>query len=172
MGGHRSLYGYSPEDQLRDHCLPQMVQVLAVNDIRDTTGKKPGAGVGAFAGEAHSWHQVNFLWDKTSYVLGAARPAAMPTRNIEAFKALHQSARWLSSQDEGYAGLAGLPERAGRQVVSGPHRFPARCWDTNVVFQRVTSTFIYTSGRLHQALRARLLGKDEEAIRGLRPPAW
>ena len=67
-------FGYSPEKISYEILLAADGRVVQVNDIRDTTGKKPQPRLMNVPQPEKRTVGVksNFLWDKTSYVLGVS----------------------------------------------------------------------------------------------------
>lgn len=111
--------------------------VAAVNDIRDTTGKKPApimmnvpAGVKRTAGIAS-----NKLWDKTAYVLGVTAGEGKRTaQEHEAFKATH-AALLAHTDDAGLLALRRFLEGwTPAQFEENPH-FTEEMKDANIVFR-------------------------------------
>lgn len=111
--------------------------VAAVNDIRDTTGKKPApimmdvpAGVKRTVGIAS-----NTLWDKTAYVLGVTAGEGKRTaQEHEAFKRTH-AALLADTQDEGLRALRRFLEGwTPTQFEESPH-FTDEMKDANLVFR-------------------------------------
>lgn len=155
-------YGYSPEKISYEILLSLDGRVVQVNDIRDTSGKKPlprmldvpqptkrTAGI-----------KSNFLWDKTSYVLGVSEASKRADKEHEAFKALHGETL-SGSDDAGLAALLTFLKSWSPDQFVAP-LFPADMLDANVVFRLDGE-----HGHLHQreaaqALRAKLLGGDAE----------
>ncbi|KAF4304853.1 hypothetical protein GTA08_BOTSDO14201 [Botryosphaeria dothidea] len=88
-------YGYSPEKISYEIVLAPDGTVLAVNDIRDTTGKKAQPRVLDVPQPEKRTVGIksNFLWDKTSYVLGVSATSKRTDKEHEAFKAFHEK-RW------------------------------------------------------------------------------
>ena len=82
-------YGYSPEKISYEIVLAPDGTVLAVNDIRDTTGKKAQPRVLDVPQPEKRTVGIksNFLWDKTSYVLGVSATSKRTDKEHEAFKA-------------------------------------------------------------------------------------
>lgn len=111
--------------------------VAAVNDIRDTTGKKPApimmnvpAGVKRTVGIAS-----NKLWDKSAYVLGVTAGEGKRTaQEHEAFKAAH-AALLADTQDAGLLALRRfLEDWTPTQFEENP-KFPEEMKDANIVFR-------------------------------------
>lgn len=120
--GGIAAYGYSPEKISYEIVLAPDGAVLAVNDIRDTTGKKPQPRVLDVPQPEKRTVGIksNFLWDKTSYVLGVSATSKRADKEHEAFKALHETAL-AGDKDEGLQALLALCS-AGRRSSSS-HRY-------------------------------------------------
>ena len=71
-------FGYSPEKISYEIVLTSDGKLVAVNDIRDTSGKKPLPRLMIVPQPEKRTMDVksNFLWDKTSYVLGVSASSA------------------------------------------------------------------------------------------------
>lgn len=155
-------YGYSPEKISYEIALAPDGSVLAVNDIRDTTGKKPlpkllnvpqpeKRTVGI---------KANFLWDKTSYVLGVSATSKRADKEHEAFKALHEGAL-AGEQDEGLQALLAFLRRwTPEQFQAAP--FSAEMLDANLVFRFGDEHRHLHERTAAQAVRTRLLGGPDE----------
>ena len=98
--------GYSLEKISYAIVLDNEGNVVAVDDIRDTSGKKPIAkGLVVPQGEKRaSGIKSNFLWDKTSYVLGISDRSNRTEQEHEAFKDLHKHTL-SGTDDEGLLAL-------------------------------------------------------------------
>ena len=112
--------------------------VMAVNDIRDTTGKKPAPmmmNVPA-AKKRASGIAPNRLWDKTAYVLGVTAGEGKRTaQEHEAFKTTH-AALLADTDDEGLLALRRFLENwTPAQFKENPH-FSEDMRDANIVFRR------------------------------------
>lgn len=113
--------------------------VVDVIDLRDTSGKKP---VPRLLGVPQPEKRTvgiksNFLWDKTSYVLGVSATSKRSEQEHAAFKALHQEAL-AGSDDPGLkALLAFLEAWTPEQFRENPHfvRQGDDMLDANVVFR-------------------------------------
>jgi len=131
--------GYSQEKIGYAIMLDADGSVTDVIDLRDTSGKKP---VSRLMGVPQPEKRTagiksNFLWDKTSYVLGVSATSKRSEQEHAAFKSLHQEA--LAGNDD--AGLRALlafldawtPER----FREDPHflRHGDDMLDANVVFR-------------------------------------
>jgi CRISPR-associated protein Csd1 len=82
-------------------------------DLRDTAGKKPKPAILTVPQpiKRTSGIAANFLWDKTSYVLGvASKGGDRVQREHNAFKVLHQEAL-AGTEDEGLLALLAFLER-------------------------------------------------------------
>ena len=129
--------GYSREKISYAILLTPDGAVAAVNDIRDTTGKKPApimmnvpAGVKRTAGIA-----TNKLWDKSAYVLGVTSGEGKRTaQEHEAFKVAH-AALLADTQDAGLLALRHFLESwTSKQFEESPH-FTEEMKDANIVFR-------------------------------------
>ena len=129
--------GYSREKISYAILLTPDGAVAAVNDIRDTTGKKPApimmnvpAGVKRTVGIAS-----NKLWDKTAYVLGVTAGEGKRTeQEHEAFKAAH-AALLADTEDAGLLALRHFLESwTPAQFEENPH-FNEEMKDANIVFR-------------------------------------
>lgn len=158
-----SPFGYSPEKISYEILLAPDGRVVDVNDIRDTSGKKPVPHVMNVPQPPKRASNIApcFLWDKTSYVLGASATSKRADKEHEAFKALHQQS--LAGTED-----AGL--KAFLAFMSGwnPERFAAAPFkeemlDANMVF-RLDGEKTYLHERpAAQSARARLLAGEEGA---------
>ncbi len=152
-----SPFGYSPEKISYEILLAPDGRVVQVNDIRDTSGKKPLPRMMNVPQPEKRTVGIksNFLWDKTSYVLSASATSKRANKEHEAFKALHQQS--LAGTDD-----AGLKAFLAFLSAWSPERFAAAPFkeemlDANMVF-RVDGEKAYLHERpAAQAARARLL---------------
>lgn len=129
-------YGYSPEKISYEIVLAPDGAVLAVHDIRDTTGKKPQPRmleVPASFKRPGTGSKSFFLWDKTSYVLGVGKNGDRVLQDHAAFKALHELAL-AGEEDEGLKALLAFLGRWLPEQFQSP-LFSAEMLDTNVVFR-------------------------------------
>ncbi|WLA12758.1 type I-C CRISPR-associated protein Cas8c/Csd1 [Xanthomonas translucens] len=147
--------GYSQEKIGYAIVLATDGSVVAVEDEHDYDGKKripksvsvpasfkrPGIGTNPF-----------FLWDKTSYALGASASSKRSEQEHAAFKALHQQALADSNDPGLLALLAFLDTWSPTQFPEHPHfaRHGEALLDTNVVFRLDGDT-----GYLHHRAAAR-----------------
>lgn len=129
--------GYSREKISYEILLAPDGTVAAVNDIRDTSGKKPvpilmnvPASVKRTVGVAS-----NRLWDKTAYVLGVTAGEGKRTaQEHAAFKATHAQLL-ATTQDAGLLALRRFLENwTPEQFEEGRH-FPQDMKDANIVFR-------------------------------------
>lgn len=154
-------YGYSPQKISYEIVLAPDGAVLAVNDLRDTTGKKPQPQVLQVPQPPKRASNITpcFLWDKTSYVLGVSAVSKRADKEHEAFKALHESAL-AGEQDEGLKALLAflqswLPERFQEPP------FSAEMLDANLVFRFGDEHRHLHEREAAQTVRARLLGGEQ-----------
>ena len=84
-------FGYSPEKISYEILLSADGRVVQVNDIRDTTGKKPLPCVMNVPQPEKRTVGIksNFLWDKTSYVLGVSATSKRADKEHEAVSYTH-----------------------------------------------------------------------------------
>lgn len=156
-----SPFGYSPEKISYEILLAPDGRVVDVNDIRDTSGKKPlPRAMNVPQPEKRTVGiKSNFLWDKTSYVLGASATSKRADKEHEEFKRVHRES--LASTDD--AGLKALLEfLAGwtpERFASPP--FKEEMLDANFVF-RMDGEKVWLHERpAAQAVRAKLLAGDD-----------
>lgn len=92
-------YGYSPQKVSYEVVLAANGTIVAVNDIRVTSGKKPQPK-SLVVPQVHrtSGIEPGFLWDKTSYVFGVSESSKRADKEHEAFKSLHERA--LSGEED------------------------------------------------------------------------
>jgi CRISPR-associated protein Csd1 len=155
-------YGYSPEKISYEIVLAPDGAVLAVHDIRDTTGKKPQPRVLDVPQPEKRTVGIksNFLWDKTSYVLGISATSKRADKEHEAFKTLHE-ASLAAESDEGLKALLAFLKAWSPEQFQAP-LFPTEMLDANVVFRLGDEQRHLHEREAAQALRARLLSKDED----------
>lgn len=154
-------FGYSPEKISYEILLAADGRVVQVNDIRDTTGKKPLPCVMNVPQPEKRTVGIksNFLWDKTSYVLGVSATSKRADKEHEAFKALHRE-HLAGTQDAGLKALLGFLDAWTPQQFEAPH-FTPDMLDANMVF-RMDGEKAYLHERpAAQARRARLLASDD-----------
>ena len=155
-----SPFGYSPEKINYEILLAPDGRVVDVNDIRDTTGKKPMPRMMNVPQPEKRTVGIksNFLWDKTSYVLGVSATSKRADKEHEAFKLLHTESL-AGTEDAGLKALlaflwAWTPERFG----AAP--FKEDMQDANFVF-RLDGENTYLHERpAAQMVRAQLLGGE------------
>ncbi|ADX47761.1 CRISPR-associated protein, Csd1 family [Paracidovorax avenae ATCC 19860] len=158
-----SPFGYSPEKISYEILLAPDGRVVQVNDIRDPSGKKPVPRVMNVPQPEKRTVGIksNFLWDKTSYVLGVSATSKRADKEHEAFKALHQQS--LAGTDD--AGLKALSA-----FLSGwnpdhfrTEPFKEEMLDANVVFRLDGEAAHLHERPAAQAARARLLSVDDDS---------
>jgi CRISPR-associated protein Csd1 len=130
-----ALPGYSPEKISYEILLAPDGGVVQVNDIRDRSGKKPQPrALSAPKPEKRTVGiKSNFLWDKTSYVLGVSAVSKRSGKEHEAFRALHLE-QLADSADVGLLALRTFIERWTPPQFVEPH-FIAEMLDANIVFR-------------------------------------
>lgn len=152
--------GCSPEKISFEMLLTPDGNVVQVNDIRDTSGKKPLPRMLNVpqAEKRTVGIKSNFLWDKTSYVLGVSDTSKRADKEHEAFVERHETA--LGGEDD--PGLKALLSflRGWSPEQFEARGFPADMVDTNLVF-RLDGEHCYLHDRpAARAVRARLLAGD------------
>ncbi len=156
-----SPFGYSPEKISYEILLAPDGRVVQVNDIRDTSGKKPSPRMMNVPQPEKRTVGIksNFLWDKTSYVLGASATSKRADQEHAKFKELHQE-NLTGTNDAGLkAFLAFLSTWSPGRFTSAP--FKEEMLDANVVF-RLDGEKSYLHERpAAQVIRARLLGGSD-----------
>lgn len=159
--------GYSQEKIGYELLLDAQGALVAVNDIRDTSGKKPLArSLSVPQPEKRaSGIKSNVLWDKTSYSLGVSRTSKRSAREHDAFKALHREALAGETDPGLQALLAFINSWDPARFAEDPF-FNDDMLDANMVF-RMDGERAYLHERpAARALRARLLGGDGGARTG------
>jgi len=158
-----SSFGYSPEKISYAIVLAPSGQPVNVIPLLDTSGKKPLPSLLSVPQpeKRTSGIKSNFLWDKTSYVLGVSATSKRTAEEHAAFKAFHLSLLEKES-DEGLTALRAFLEQWTPENFSSAI-FGAAMLDTNVVFRLERH-----NGYLHDrpaalGLRARLLGDNDGA---------
>lgn len=160
-------FGYSPEKISYEILLAPDGRVVDVNDIRDTSGKKPLPRMMNVPQPPKRASNIApcFLWDKTSYVLGVSVSSKRADKEHEAFRALHQ---------ENLAGTDDLGLKALLSFLAAwtPERFAATPFkeemlDTNVVFRLDGETCYLHERPAAQTVRAQLLGGEDDIPRVL-----
>lgn len=156
-----SPFGYSLEKISYEIVLAADGQLLDVPDIRLTSGKKPiPRPMNVPQPEKRTVGiKSNFLWDKSSYVLGVSASSKRADKEHEAFKVLHREAL-AGTGDAGLKALLAFieiwrPERFG----SAPFR--EEMLDANFVFRLDGETMYLHDRPAAQLLRARLLASDD-----------
>lgn len=153
-----SLPGYSPEKIGWEILLAPDGSVRQVNDVRDTSGKKPVAKTLSVPQPEKRTVGIspNFLWDKTSYVLGASATSKRADKEHEAFTALHL-AELDGADDAGLQALRSFLQQWRPEHFVEPH-FNSEMLDANVVF-RLDGERHY----LHQRPAAQHLWADRQS---------
>ncbi len=155
-------YGYSPEKISYELLLAPDGRLLQVNDLRNTSGKKPlprrlevpqpekrTAGI-----------KANFLWDKTSYVLGNSATSKRAAAEHQAFKDFHEQAL-EGTDDPGLLAFLTFLRQWRPEDFQPPH-FSAEMLDANLVFRLEGERRYLHQREAAQVLRARLLGDEDD----------
>ena len=161
-----SPYGYSPEKISYAIVLSSEGEPVAVQSLLDTRGKKPlPQSLSVPQPEKRTVDvKPNFLWDKTSYVLGVSAASKRAFKEHEAFKTWHLQVL-AGQQDPGLVALNRFLRRwTPERFASAP--FTADMLDANVVF-KLDGELQYLHQRpASQAVRARLLAPAEAPGKG------
>lgn len=164
-------YGYSPEKISYAIVLDREGHVVDVNDVRDTSGKKPVPGIIEVPQPPKRASNIApcFLWDKTSYVLGFSSTSKRAAQEHAAFRTLHEQA--LSDEtDVGLRALLNFLRNWTPDQFREPH-FTEDMKDANLVF-RLDGEHGYLHERAAaQAVRAGLMAAGEDEGGGGAPLA-
>ncbi|WP_198971531.1 type I-C CRISPR-associated protein Cas8c/Csd1 [Xylophilus sp. ASV27] len=159
-----SPFGYSPEKISYEILLAPDGAVAQVNSIHDTSGKKPVPRILNVPQPEKRTVGIksNFLWDKTSYVLGVSATSKRADKEHEAFKALHREC--LAGQtDPGLKAFLAFLDAWTPERFKEAH-FREEMLDANFVFRLDGERAFLHERPAAQAVRARLLGtQDGEA---------
>lgn len=155
-------YGYSPEKISYAILLNPEGAVVQVQDIRDVTGKKPlPATLNVPQPEKRTVGiKSNFLWDKTSYVLGVSATSKRADQEHEAFKRLHETAL-ADTDDPGLRAFLNFLH-GWTPTQFGPPLFTDDMRDANVVFRLDGANEYLHERPAARRARARLLDTTKE----------
>lgn len=155
-----SPYGYSQEKISYALVLSKDGQVVDVQPLLDTSGKKPvPKSLSVPQPEKRtSGVKSNFLWDKTSYVLGVSASSKRTAEEHAAFKALHQQALKNDADPGLKALLLFLNNWQPTSFEGAP--FSVEMLDSNLVFKLDGDSLFLHQSTAAQAARARLLAPD------------
>jgi CRISPR-associated protein Csd1 len=152
--------GYSMEKISYEIVLDRDGNVVAVNDMRNSNGKKPVPmllGVPQPPKRTSAVH-ASFLWDKTSYVLGISATSKRCEQEHAAFTTLHQQAL-AGTDDDGLGALLAFLGRWTPAEFSQSAHFAMHgeaFSDSNVVFRLDADTHFDGKPRfLHERSAAR-----------------
>lgn len=145
-------------------------RVVNVIDLHDRNGKKPlPRSLGVPQPEKRTAGiKSNFLWDKTSYVLGVSATSKRSEQEHAAFKVLHQEAL-AGSDDPGLmALLAFLDSWTPQQFKENPHflREGEAMLDSNVVFRLDGEHAFLHERPAARTAWSRLSGAADDAAQG------
>lgn len=159
--------GYSQEKISYEILLAADGRVVDVNDIRDMSGKKPfPRSLSVPQPEKRTVGiKSNFLWDKTSYVLGVSAASKRADKEHEAFLVLHRESLSAESDAGLKAFLAFLQDWAPERFSESP--FTEDMLDTNIVFRLDGERGYLHERPAARALRARLLAAEEGGREGM-----
>jgi CRISPR-associated protein Csd1 len=158
-----SPYGYSPEKISYAIVLSADGDPVDVQSLLDTSGKKPvPQSMSVPQPEKRtSGIKSNFLWDKTSYVLGVSASSKRTAEEHEAFKAFHAQALAGDTDPGLMALLKFLSKWTPERFASAP--FTTDMLDTNVIFKLDGERQYLHQRPAAQTVRARLLGPTADA---------
>ncbi len=156
-------FGYSPEKIRYEIVLAPDGKLVDVTNICEQSGKKPLPKMLTVPQPEKRTVGIksNFLWDKTSYVLGVSASSKRADKEHEAFKALHQDSL-AKADDAGLkALLAFLAEWTPQRFDEAP--FNPDMLDANLVFRLDgEKQYLHERGAA-QTVRAQLLGGDGDS---------
>lgn len=156
-----SPFGYSQEKISYALVLSKDGQVVDVQPLMDTSGKKPvpkSMNVPQPEKRA-SGINSNFLWDKTSYVFGVSASSKRAEAEHAAFKSLHQRALKNETDDALKALLMFLESWHPDRFKNMP--FLPEMLDTNFVFKLDGDSGFLHQRTAAQAVRSKLLTSDD-----------
>lgn len=160
--------GYSQEKISYCLTLSATGEVTAVVPLLDTTGKKPvprSLSVPQPQKRA-SGIAPNFLWDKTSYVLGVSSTSKRADKEHAAFKSAHQA--WLAGQtDPGLTALLRFLALWTPDQFVGP-LFTEDMKDTNLVFRLEGEKLFLHDRQSAFELRTKLMEPTEDGTLWMR----
>ena len=157
-------FGYSDEKISYALLISPDGEIKDVLDVRDTSGKKPFPALHTVPQPAKrtSGIKSNFLWDKSSYVLGISTKDAKRTmQEHKAFKTSHR-AGLVDSSDIGLQALLKFLDRWTPEQFSSLPYFKKEMLDTNFIFRLDDGQRQYLHERpAARTLHAQLLDDDE-----------
>lgn len=158
-----SPYGYSPEKISYAIVLSVDGDPVDVVSLLDTSGKKPlPQSMSVPQPEKRtSGIKSNFLWDKTSYMLGVSASSKRSEKEHEAFKAFHNQILTDETDPGLTALLKFLAKWTPERFASAP--FTPEMLDANVVFKLDGERQYLHQRPVAQAVRARLLNLAADA---------
>lgn len=161
-----SPFGYSQEKISYEILLAPDGSVVDVNDIRDTSGKKPIPRAMSVPQPEKRTVGIksNFLWDKSSYVLGVSAAGKRADKEHEAFVSLHRECLAQETDTGLKAFLYFLSNWTPEKFSSAP--FKEEMLDTNIVFRMDGEQGYLHERPASRAVRSRVLGGEEGASTG------
>lgn len=156
-------YGYSPEKISYAILLSPEGEVVQVQDTRDITGKKPKPQVMNVPQPEKRTAGIksNYLWDKSSYVLGVSANSKRADKEHDAFKKRHEEVL-AGTDDKGLTALLTFLCKWTPEQFCAPN-FSDEMLDANFVF-RLDGEQAYLHERpAAQGIRTRLLDRDSES---------
>lgn len=155
-------YGYRVENIGYVIVLSAAGSIVDVHDIRDTSGKKPRPqkmAVPQFPDQRTSGIKSNFLWDKTSYVLGVSASSKRSAQEHAAFCSFHREALATEYDPELRALIAFLDSWQPEQFQNAP--FTADMLDANFVFRLDGQRSYIHDSAAARRVWAQLLGRSD-----------
>jgi CRISPR-associated protein Csd1 len=155
--------GYSPEKISYAIVLSAEGDPVDVQSLLDTSGKKPvpQSLTVPQPEKRTSGIKSNFLWDKTSYVLGVSASSKRTAEEHEAFKTFHSQVLAGDADPGLMALLKFLSKWTPERFAAAP--FTADMLDANLVFKLDGERQYLHQRPAAQTVRARLLGPAAEA---------
>lgn len=135
-GSNISVPGYSVEKISYALVLDATGALVAVDDLRELSGKKPMPRPMSVpqSEKRTAGIRANRLWDKTSYVLGVSATSKRADQEHVAFKALHLKLL-ADSDDPALRALVAFLTRWTPAMFAEDARFTPDMFDTNVIFR-------------------------------------
>jgi len=163
--------GYSQEKISYAIVLAEDGSVVDVNDLRDTSGKKPLPCLLSVPQPEKRTVGIksNFLWDKTSYLLGVSAASKRSEQEHETFLALHRKVL-VDTDDVGLkALLAFLEQWEPKQFQENQYfiRQGEAMLDANVVFRLDGDRFYLHDRQAAREAWCRLQDKGDDGVVGM-----
>jgi len=152
-------YGFSPEKISYAIMLDKEDGSFVVDDIQDTSGKKPLPQLLTVPQPAKRTAGIkpNFLWDKTGYLLGVSAVSKRAEQEHAAFREMHLAAL-ADAEDAGLLALKRFLEQWTPEQFDTCGHFREEMKDANIVFRFGREHRWLHERPAAQALWAKLLG--------------